>query len=278
MTQTAAGLLFRAVRWLGLSERGLHLQAPGRHTPGDVHVDAPYGISVRRGALRAALLLGLAVASAFHVAGGQDAAATKGPRFRSQIEAYERGDSASPPPAGAILFTGSSIFRRWTRLAEQMAPLPVLNRAFGGSRTDEVYLSMDRVVLPYRPKIIVYYCGSNDINAGRGPEEILGWFSRFAARVDSALPATRVYFVSINRAPQKRERWGRVDSTNALIRASCAASAGRFFIDVNAALADAAGEPWPGMYLPDSLHLTEEAYEAMAGVIRPVLEDAWRAP
>jgi len=226
--------------------------------------------------LRVLLLVVLAFLPALHHASAQDTAAAKSPRFLSQIQAFEREDSVHPPPRGCILFIGSSIFRRWTRLAEQMAPLPVLNRAFGGSRTDEVYHFMDRIVLPYAPREIVYYCGSNDINARRTPDEILGWFARFAVRLDSLLPDTRLLYVSINRAPQKRDRWGRVDSANALIRAFCSASPRRAFIDVNTVLADAAGEPVPGMYLPDSLHLTDRAYEAMTGVIRPILEESWR--
>ena len=33
------------------------------------------------------------------------------------------------PEHGGIVFTGSSIFQFWTHLSDQMAPLPVLNRA-----------------------------------------------------------------------------------------------------------------------------------------------------
>ena len=37
---------------------------------------------------------------------------------------------------GKILFVGSSIFRLWESVRTDMAPLPVFNHAFGGSRTD----------------------------------------------------------------------------------------------------------------------------------------------
>ena len=62
---------------------------------------------------------------------------------------------------------------------------------------------MDDLVLTHRPKIIAYYCGSNDVNAGAGAEEIYQNFKTFAERVNNVLPDTQIFFVSINRAPQK---------------------------------------------------------------------------
>jgi hypothetical protein len=74
--------------------------------------------------------------------------------------------TAASPEHGGIVFTGSSIFQFWTRLKEQMAPLPVLNRAIAGTVTQDMLDRIGRLVLPYQPRIVVYYCGSNDISAG----------------------------------------------------------------------------------------------------------------
>jgi hypothetical protein len=89
--------------------------------------------------------------------------APRQPGFGDEIDRFVAQDRISPPPEGAILFIGSSIFVEWKDLRMQMAPLPVINRAFGGAQTWEVLHYMDRIVLPYKPKIIVYYCGSNDV-------------------------------------------------------------------------------------------------------------------
>src|ERR1700722_8649914 len=70
------------------------------------------------------------------------------------------------PERGGIVFTGSSIFRFWTHLTDQMAPLPVLNRAIAGTVTQDMIERIGRLVLPYQPRIVVYYCGSNDISSG----------------------------------------------------------------------------------------------------------------
>ncbi len=205
-------------------------------------------------------------------------AANPGPsvRFAADIEAFLKEDAVHPPPERGILFVGSSIFRQWKSLAEDMAPLPVFNRAFGGSRTEEVLYYMDRIVLPYRPRIIVYYCGSNDINASLAPEGIFGRFRTFAERVARALPETRLFYVSINRAPQKKNRWAQVDQVNAMVREYCEGTDRVDFIDVNPVLFDGEGNPRMELYLSDRLHFQGQAYREFTRVIRPVLENSWQ--
>ena len=99
------------------------------------------------------------------------------------------------------MFVGSSIFRLWKTLEFDMCPLPIVNRTFGGSKTWEVLYYADRLIIPDRPKIIVYYCGSNDINAGSDAKEIKERFQIFVEYLRTHLPQTQVCFVSINRAP-----------------------------------------------------------------------------
>jgi len=197
-------------------------------------------------------------------------------RFAPEINAFLKDDSVQPPPKNAILFIGSSIFRQWKDLKAQMAPLPVFNRAFGGSRTMDILDAMDKIVFPYEPKIIVYYCGSNDINAGDRALDIFGRFRQFAEKVQSKLPVTKVFYVSINRAPQKMDRWSVVDSANALAKRYCVPARKMGFIDVNPALFDKEGSPRLELYKDDKLHFKDPAYVEFTRIIKPVIERAWR--
>jgi lysophospholipase L1-like esterase len=206
----------------------------------------------------------------------RDSTAQQKVRYADAIEAFLKEDLVNPPPKHAIEFVGSSIFRQWTNLKEQMAPLPVFNRAFGGSRTGDQLTHMDKVVLPYEPRIIVYYCGSNDINAGDQPRDIFLRFKQFSDRVNERLPAAVIYYVSINKAPQKKARWSAVDSTNMFAKELCESTKGRFFIDVNPVLVDAAGNPRLELYRDDLLHFKDPAYEEFTKVIKPTIERAWK--
>lgn len=122
-------------------------------------------------------------------------AAKRWKQYQPAFDAFAEQDRVTPFAPGGIVFVGSSIFRQWTTVPEQMAPLPVLNRAFGGSRTGDQLARFDQVVTPYAPKVIVYYCGSNDLKAGAVAEDPAAIFARFRAfseRVQATLPQTRI--------------------------------------------------------------------------------------
>ncbi len=206
----------------------------------------------------------------------RDATVTdKTSRFKEAIDAFVEADKTNPPPKHSILFIGSSIFRQWTNLKEQMAPLPVFNRAFGGSQTADILEHMVSVVLPYEPKVIVYYCGSNDVNAKKSATEIADRFKEFVERVGKQLPQTKILYVSINRAPQKQAKWDVVDDANRQIQAYCDRNQQLGFIDVNPALFDKNGNPRIELYRDDKLHFLEPAYEAFTAIIKPVVAKTW---
>jgi lysophospholipase L1-like esterase len=227
--------------------------------------------TTRKTALMASAFL-LVSAARFPLLALQEVSPT---RFQSEIDAFLEEDKVNPPPRQTILFIGSSIFRGWENLKEQMAPLPVFNRAFGGSRTGDILYYMDKIVLPYEPTIIVYYCGSNDINAGEKAEAISGRFREFVARVHAKLPATRVFFVSVNRAPQKQDRWDIVDEANRQVHAYCLTDKRLGFIDVNPALFDREGNPRLELYQEDRLHFKPQAYAEFTAIIKPIIAQVW---
>jgi lysophospholipase L1-like esterase len=179
---------------------------------------------------------------------------------------------------GVIVFVGSSIFHRWTNLAQQMAPLPVLNRAVDGTQTADMLRMLDSDVLASRPKVIVYYCGSNDVDAGEPAARIFERIRQFVARVATALPETRIVFVSINRAPEKRDLWTIVDTVNHQVEAYAAGTKHLQYVDVNPILFNRDGTPRIELYLSDQLHFRPAAYEELASVLKPVLTQAFNTP
>lgn len=156
-----------------------------------------------------------------------------------------------------------------------MAPLPITNIAFDGSVTADMLRMVDSRVIPLRPKVIAYYCGSNDVSLGEPAEAIAGRIVRFLERVSAALPDTRVVFVSINRAPSKEDRWDVVDDVNGQIKRYAASHPRVEYVDVNPVLFDANGKPRVDLYMGDELHLRPPAYEGFAKILKPVLTRAF---
>jgi len=181
---------------------------------------------------------------------------------------------AAQPPAGGIVFVGSSIFHRWTSLSSQMAPLPVTNIAFDGSVTADMLGMIDSRVIPLRPRVIAYYCGSNDVALGEPATAIVGRIVRFIERVSAALPDARFVFVSINKAPSKEDRWDVVDDVNRQIQMYAASHPHVEYVDVNPVLFDANGKPRFELYMGDELHVRPPAYEGFTKILKPVLARA----
>ena len=200
-------------------------------------------------------------------------------RFDADVQRMLERDKTSPPPQQGILFIGSSIFRLWTGLTEQMAPLPAFNRAFGGSQTQDMIDRVDQLVIPFQPRIIVYYCGSNDVNAGATAEAIIGRTKQFLAIVREKLPNTTVYYTAIQKAPDKRERWSVVDAVNLEMERYTRLNKNLGFFDLNTVLFRG-GVLREDLFLPDKLHFRPEstAYAEFTAVIKPVLMKAWPNP
>ncbi len=196
-------------------------------------------------------------------------------RFEPEFKAFAEADRVKAPTPGGILFVGSSIFREWTKVSEQMAPLPVLNRAFGGSRTNDQLARFGQIVPPYAPRIIVFYCGSNDLMANEAPEAIFARFKAFSERSCAALPGLRFVYVSSTRSPDRVDKWDRVDRYNQLAREYCAATPGHTFVYLNPLLVDSGGQPRFELYRDDKLHFHPPAYIEFTKALKPVLERIW---
>ena len=196
-------------------------------------------------------------------------------RFDADIKKMLEAEKADPVAPGQILFIGSSIFRLWTTVRENLAPLPVRNRAFGGSRTSDVLERFDLLVRPLAPKVVVYYCGSNDINGGESAAAIFARVHDFVERLRASAPEVRFVFVSIIRAPDKRARWADVDAANREVSEFCVTTPHCRYGDVNPAVFGADGEPRMEFYKEDKLHYHQPAYAEFTKIVKPVVAAAW---
>jgi lysophospholipase L1-like esterase len=182
-------------------------------------------------------------------------------RFEAEIRAFEAQDRASPPPSGGIVFVGSSSIKNWPDLASDFPTLPVLNRGFGGSTLADVRYYSDRIVLRYRPRLVVLYAGDNDLAMGRSPDRVVGDFRLFMQQLRSRLPGTRVAYVSIKPSPARRAYIEAARETNARIRTEIARDSLVTYVDVFTPMLGAEGQPRPELFGSDSLHMTRAGYE-----------------
>ena len=198
------------------------------------------------------------------------------PPISAQAQTTQTSRAASPDHGG-IVFTGSSIFQFWTHLREQIAPLPVLNRAIAGTVTQDMLDRIGQLVLPYEPRIVVYYCGSNDISAGEDAAAIIERTKLFIKALHEKLPNAYFFYTSIQRAPEKRARWNVVEAVNSEMNRYTREAVNVGYIDLNPVLFDSRNHVREDLFLPDGLHFRPEstAYLEFSQIVKPILIKAW---
>ena len=198
-------------------------------------------------------------------------------QWEPDIRAFEDADRRTPPRRDGVLLVGSSSMRLWKSAQDDFPHVPVLNRGFGGSQVREVTAFADRIVTPYRPRVILFYCGSNDVFSGRTVSEVVADTRAFIATVHASLPATRVIYVSTAPNPA---RWHLKDAwidLNRRMEAFAATDPRVTFVDVWSAMLDPSGQPRPELFVEDRLHMNERGYAIWARVLRPVVEREFNA-
>jgi lysophospholipase L1-like esterase len=193
--------------------------------------------------------------------------------WESSIRKFEESDRVHPPKPGCIVFVGSSSIRFWHTLGDDMKPLEVINRGFGGSQIAQVNHYARRIAIPYRPRAIVLYAGENDLSWpwSKSPETVLDDFKRFVEIIHAELPETWIYYVSMKPSPLRWSNWETLHTTNQMIEAFTRSQERVQFIDVSAAMLDAQGRPRRELFRWDRLHLNLRGYALWTSIIRPVL-------
>jgi lysophospholipase L1-like esterase len=241
-------------------------------------------LGCRRGVTLLALLAAFAsgVPSSRVAAQGAGAAAATQPgapdrddsnRWEPTIRKFEDADKLTPPPQNAVVFIGASSIVRWN-LPESFPELGprAINRGFGGSLAADSTRYAERIVIPYKPRIVVFYAGDNDVEANHTPEQIAGDFAAFERTVHAALPATEIIFISIKPSTRRWPWIEQITGANALVRQYCATHAHLGFVDIVARMIGADGKPRKELLLDDGLHMTPAGYRIWNDALRPLLQ------
>lgn len=197
-------------------------------------------------------------------------------RFESEIQTFEAADQGEMPPVGAVLFTGSSSIRLWPALDSAFAPIPVIQRGFGGSTLPEVIYYAERIVWKYKPSVIVLYCGENDMAEGAAPPVVFQHFKRFVALMEEKLPGARLIVLSAKPSPARWQLWSDFTKYNYLIQQFAAKRENVLFVDLSPTLLSATSEPDPAFFTEDKLHLNRQGYARWKRALQPMVLDFYQ--
>ena len=203
---------------------------------------------------------------------GSQLFAQEGFPFANEVRAFKHQDSLKFPPPGAILFVGSSTFRKWTNIHEDFPRHVIINRGFGGSTLDDVVRYARDIIYLYHPREVVIYCGDNDLAAGRSAKKVYKRFVKLYDMIRKRLGTIDIVYVSIKPSPSREKLMPEMEQTNDLIRNFMAERSHASFVDVYHLMLNSQGRPIDNLFVADKLHMNEKGYKLWQQAIQPYLD------
>jgi lysophospholipase L1-like esterase len=194
------------------------------------------------------------------------------PPFWNDIQNFKKQDSIHFPPKNAILIIGSSSFTKWTDVQEYFPGYTIVNRGFGGSTLPDQIRYANDIIFPYKPKQIVIYCGENDLASSDSvtAQMVLDRFKKLFQMIREKTNVP-IAFISLKPSPSRRHLFPKMREGNQLIKDFLATQKNAVFIDVHQKMFNTLGEPFPEIFLSDSLHMNAKGYAIWKKEIQPYL-------
>jgi lysophospholipase L1-like esterase len=193
--------------------------------------------------------------------------------FYSEIQQFKKEDSIHFPPKHAILFLGSSSFRKWQDVQKYFPDYTIINRGFGGSTIPDAIHYLNEIVFPYEPKQVLIYEGDNDLASSDKitADSVLNRFEKLFSLIRKHLPNTSIAFVSIKPSPSREKLMPQMQDANSMIKDFLSHQKNAAFIDVYHAMLNKDGTPDKSLFIGDELHMNDKGYHIWQRIIKPYL-------
>jgi lysophospholipase L1-like esterase len=169
----------------------------------------------------------------------------------------------------ALALFGSSSFRLWLRMAEDLDSVDLVNLGFGGGTAASALRYFDRLFAALRPGRVALYFGENDItNEGLTAATALARVLELRDRIAAALGPVDVHCLSVKHSPSRWLYRHEFDRFNADLARACVETPNTYFVDVTTSLIGENGMPIGACYQADGLHLNAAGYLRWARVLR----------
>lgn len=173
-----------------------------------------------------------------------------------------------------VMFFGSSSIRLWKSLQQDMAPLKVVNRGYGGATLRDLHYNYPIVMADYQPKAFVLYC-DNDLRTNPKTNitvgELFDLYRMLFDRLEADYPGVPVYFLAIKHCKRREAIRDRQAHFNAIMKEYCDISEQVTFVDTCSELLTDKGDIDTTLFTDDNIHLNEAGYVRWTKLIKPIL-------
>lgn len=174
-----------------------------------------------------------------------------------------------------ISLSGSSSMENWATSTEDMDPIVTFNHGIGGTTVEQwTDCLLERLVMPYSPKAVVYYVGVNNIiNSGDSGEATAQKLVALFNKTHTFLPNAKIFYVLINKLPSYGHFQADFDVANNRALTYEAEHDYLTCIDAGAGLLKPNGKPHFGYFISDGLHMSKAGYVIWGGAVKKAIMD-----
>ena len=169
-----------------------------------------------------------------------------------------------------VMLAGSSSIEFWESSKEDLMPIVSYNHGIGGTTIEEWDNKLNqRLVFPYKPKMVVYYVGINNvINSKQDATTIWNNLKNFFDHTHAALPDAKVQYIMMNLIPGYKTYFDTINSVNANVVEYQKSNTWLTLINPGTALLKENGEPNAAYFRTDGLHLSYYGYVVWGDIIK----------
>ena len=188
--------------------------------------------------------------------------------YESKAAKYE--SKALEEESYHVMLAGSSSIEFWESSKEDLEPIVSYNHGIGGTTIEEWDNKLNqRLVFPYKPKMVVYYVGINNvINSKQDPDTIWNNLRNFFNHTHEALPNTKVQYIMMNLIPGYKGYFDTINAVNANVVNYQKENTWLTLINPGTALLKENGEPNAAYFRTDGLHLSHYGYVVWGDIIK----------
>lgn len=173
-----------------------------------------------------------------------------------------------------ILCLGSSSFRRWDTIAEDMAPYKIVRRAYGGAKYCDLAIHSPQLVNGLRFRAAMIFIG-NDITGqakDKTPEEVARLAKIVMDSVHKQRPDAPIFLIAVTPSPTRFQYWPRIALANQSLEKLAGSKANTFFVATQNKYLNLQSEPRPELFVNDMLHQNQDGYAIWSSVLKDSLE------
>ena len=194
-------------------------------------------------------------------------------KWDQEVAKLSAGNATQGGPE-TILCMGSSSFRLWDSISDDMAPYKVVRRAYGGAKFCDLAIHAPKLIEGLRFRAAMIFV-ANDIvgkEKDKSPEEVARLAKIVMDAVRKENPEAPVFLIAITPCPSRFPTWPTIALANQSLEKLCTPESKTYFVATQSKYLDAKGQPKPELFVKDMLHQNKDGYAIWANVLKDALK------